>query len=123
MTQVEKIPEWAAGVDKTVDISDTPIKVGTTFTNVYKLEGKQVTAPHLVTALEPPRRWELKIWYAAVAITTWHYESEGSGTKVWVTVDYSFGEKEQRAVDKELQFLKEVLETGKIPDASRRGKD
>ena len=122
ITQVDRIPEWTTGAYGVENISDTPIKVGSTFRTVFQLEGVEVTVPHEVTELKPPHRWRMKIHYKTVGFTTWNFASEDGGTKVSASVEHNFGERKQKTLIKELQFLKQVLETGEIPDASLRGK-
>ena len=123
MMQVDRIPEWAAGATGTVDISDYPIRLGTTFTVVYPLDDEEVKSPHKVLELTPPNVLRLQTHDTIVAFTTWKLASEGNGTKVTVNIKYNFTESGNKAVEKEVSFLKQVLETGKIPEQSLRGKE
>ena len=123
MMQVDRIPEWAAGASGVVDISDIPLRVGSTFSTVYALDGEEIVGPHKVIELTPPNVWGLQIHYTIVAFTTWKLIPEGNGTKVTVSVEYNFTESGNKAIEKEVRFLKQVLETGKIPEESLRGKE
>jgi len=122
MVQVERIPEWAAGARGVVDITPGPHGVGSKFKTVFDLKLGEVRPPHVTTQFVPNQKWELNIVFPYTSDITWNLIPKDTGTDVAVTVEYHFGEREQQALEKELQFLKQVLETGLIPDSSLKGK-
>lgn len=123
ISQVEKIPEWAAGAYDVSKESPDPIGLGSRFTTFYDLDGEKVQSLHRVIEFERPNRWLMKIHYVTVGITSWTFQEDGDGTVVAASVEHWFDERTQPALDKELLFLKQVLETGVIPPESLRGKD
>jgi uncharacterized protein YndB with AHSA1/START domain len=75
LADLDRLPEWQAGIVDARRTSDGPLRVGATATVTRDLMGQRVTAPLTITEYEPPRRLGIG--------------SEVSGVRVAATLDLS----------------------------------
>ena len=73
LSDLDRLPEWQAGIVEARRTSDGPLATGATATVTRELMGQRVVAPLTVTTYEPPRRLGIG--------------SEVSGVRVLATLD------------------------------------
>ena len=86
LTRPEHTPKWQSGMVASAQISDGPMAVGTTFSEVRKMMGRQMEQTMEVTAYRPNRQLSFRSIEAAVpheAHVT--FEAVGAGTRVSLT--------------------------------------
>jgi len=89
LTDVPRHPEWVGGLGAINNLSDNPVKIGTTWQQLGKLLGKQLAANVIVIAYDAPRRFGIESHGTGIGdgSITWMLESIPGGTRVEMTVD------------------------------------
>lgn len=84
-------PEWLESVLEVKNITEGPVGVGTSWTEVLKIAGRTVEQVRTVTEYERPRRYvyEFTTLGAKSGKFDITFESEAGGTKIAFIVDYT----------------------------------
>lgn len=88
LTDVAHHPDWSRGAGAVQDLSDTPARLGTTWTQITKLMGKEIVARGEVDVYEANRRFGTLIDKPFPGKMLWQVAPDGSGSKV--TIDAEF---------------------------------
>lgn len=82
----ENTPRWQSGMVASQQMGDGPMEVGTVFSEVRRMMGREMDQTMQVTAFEPNRRWSFKSIEAAVAHEA-HltFEDVGGATRINLT--------------------------------------
>jgi uncharacterized protein YndB with AHSA1/START domain len=126
LTDLERLPDWVTGSARIHEISQQPIEVGTTFTQTFRVAGRELPLDGRVTELDAPRRLAIDLATPGGGDSTMSYDltPDGAACHIEFASDYHlpggiFGDLIDRAfaerrTDREmgisLQNLKELAE-------------
>ena len=82
LTDVLHQPEWSKGVRKVRDVSQDPVRLGTTWTQINPLVGKEIEAHATVNVYEADRKFGFAIDKPFPAHGLFLLEPSGSGTNL-----------------------------------------
>jgi uncharacterized membrane protein len=126
LIDLDRLPDWATNVVDTGDISETPIRTGSSFRQTVRIGGRTLDTEWRVTQLERPRQ----IAYAATAVgggtlaMKQMVSAADGGSRVVLELDYEIPggflahivdrayieRRNEREVEHSLHNLKELLE-------------
>jgi uncharacterized protein YndB with AHSA1/START domain len=87
LTDVAHHTDWAKGPETIKDISDSPVKLGTTWTQVSRLVGKKVEIHANVDRYEANRSFGYVVDKPISFHMLWQLEPAGPATKITVHVE------------------------------------
>ena len=82
LTDLEKLPQWAAGVLESQQTSPGPRAVGTTYRIVGKVMGRRVPSTYTVTQFEAPSKFGGQNSGLLSFEETYSFEALGGGTRL-----------------------------------------
>jgi uncharacterized protein YndB with AHSA1/START domain len=87
VTDVAHQPDWSWGVDRVVDLSDNPVRLGSTWTQFSRILGRRIEVHAKVTDLRPDQRFEFTVDKPTRIEMLWCLEPTPTGTHVSVTAE------------------------------------
>lgn len=88
LTDVERVPEWQATCEQVTRISDEPLAVGSTFTDVRTFLGHKGESTVEVVELEAERRFSVKTAAGPIPFEVHHtLEADGEGTRLTIAAE------------------------------------
>lgn len=124
VSDIEKLPQWAAEIVEVKIVSEGPVGVGTTFSDVVKEFGRRIEATLEVTEYEPNSKLTFKAIAGPIPVEVRHiFEAVEGGTKVTLVQKAEVGgffklaepllaRMAQRQTETDLSNLKNLLEAG-----------
>jgi carbon monoxide dehydrogenase subunit G len=91
LTDVAHQTEWVSVVKGVRDISDTPVRLGSTYTSVAQFMGRKMENKVKITAYEPGKRYAEDMSGKPGGLMAFELTPDGDGTRVNVTADISMG--------------------------------
>lgn len=91
LTDVARQKEWVSVVKEVRDISDTPVRLGSTYTSVGQFMGRKMINKVKITAYEPGRKYAEEMSGKPSGLMTFDLTPDGEGTRVVVNADMSMG--------------------------------
>jgi uncharacterized protein YndB with AHSA1/START domain len=85
VTDVAHHPDWSSGVERVTDLSDAPIRPGTTWTQFSRILGREFEVHAKVVGLVPERWFEFSVDQPARIEMTWRLQPSPAGTRVTVS--------------------------------------
>jgi uncharacterized protein YndB with AHSA1/START domain len=122
LTDPDKLPEWQSMVSESRQDSPGPMDVGTRVTNVRNFLGRRIESQAEVTALEPSRRFDLRVVSGPVPFrishtlessegtTTINVEAEGEPGGFFKLAEPLVGRQAERQFKNDYATLKDLLE-------------
>jgi uncharacterized membrane protein len=87
LADVPHQPDWSKGVRKVRDVSEDPVRLGTTWTQINPLMGKEIEAHATVNVYEADRKLGFAIDKPFPAHGLFLLEPSGSGTKLTFSME------------------------------------
>ncbi len=87
LTDVSRQPEWIDEVQAITRLPDLPLRVGSSYEQTAKYNGRGVTITSEVTALEPNHLIRYTSTGSMPTVTTWRLEPDGAGTRLHFTFE------------------------------------
>jgi len=87
VTDVAHHPDWSGGVERVVDLSDDPVRLGTSWTQFSRILGRLFEVHAKVTALESERSFEFSVDKPTRVKMIWRLQAAPTGTRVFVTAE------------------------------------
>ena len=87
LTDVPHHPDWSKGAGKTLNVSENPAKLGTTWTQISKFVGREIEAHLKVTDYEANRRFGSQVDKPIPFQLLFVLEPVGTGTKLTMNAD------------------------------------
>ena len=91
VTDIAHHPDWSSGVERVVDMSDDPVKLGTTWTQFSRIVGRQFEVHAKVIDFQPVRRFEFSVDKPTRVEMLWRLQPSPSGTHVIVSAQGDAG--------------------------------
>jgi uncharacterized protein YndB with AHSA1/START domain len=91
LTDVAHQPEWVGVVKEVRDISDTPVRLGSTYTSVAQFMGRKMVSKVKITAYDPGKRYAEEMSGKPGGLMTFDFTPDGDGTRVVMNADMSMG--------------------------------
>jgi uncharacterized protein YndB with AHSA1/START domain len=91
MTDVPRQPEWSKGAGRISNLSDDPVKLGSTWIQTSKALGREASANVKVHEYEPSRRYGLEMDKPFPGRIEWTFEPDGNGTLVTQSAEFEPG--------------------------------
>jgi hypothetical protein len=91
ITDVVHHHEWSKGAGKVQDLTDTPAKMGTTWTQVTKLMGRDIEGHGKVHVYVPNRQFGTQVDKPFPGKMRWLVEPDGTGSKVTLSMEIEPG--------------------------------
>jgi len=91
LTDVAHYTEWVGVIKGVRDISDTPVRLGSTYTSVAQFMGKKMESKVKITAYEPGKRYAENVSGKPGGLMAFELTPDGDGTRVNATADMSMG--------------------------------
>lgn len=122
VTDIEKLPRWAAELVEAKVTSQGPVGVGTTWSGVVQFLGRRMENTHQITEFEPNRKFGSETIASPVPLKgEFTFEAVVGGTKVTMVAEVEpgsffqpaepvFGRLVQEQYESNLANLKEILE-------------
>ena len=85
LTDVPHHPDWSKGAGKTLNVSENPAKLGTTWTQISKFVGREIEAHFKVTDYDANRRFGSQVDKPIPFHLLFVLEPVGTGTKLTFT--------------------------------------
>ncbi len=85
VTDVANHPNWSSGVERVIDLSEAPIRPGTTWTQFSRILGREFEVHAKVIGLVPERWFEFSVDQPARIEMTWRLQPTSTGTHVTVS--------------------------------------
>lgn len=85
VTDVARHPDWSFGVERVIDLSDSSLTPGTTWTQFSRIMGREFEVHAKVIAYVPERRFEFSIDKPAQIEMLWRLQPTPQGTHVTVS--------------------------------------
>jgi uncharacterized protein YndB with AHSA1/START domain len=85
VTDVAHHPDWSSGVERVNDLSDVPIRPGTTWTQLSRILGREFEVHAKVIGLVPERRFEYSVDQPARIEMLWRLQPTPEGTHLTVS--------------------------------------
>jgi uncharacterized protein YndB with AHSA1/START domain len=85
VTDVANHPDWSSGVERVIDLSEAPIRPGTTWTQFSRILGREFEVHAKVIGLVPERWFEFSVDQPARIEMTWRLQPTSVGTHVTVS--------------------------------------
>ena len=82
LTDVPHHPDWSKGAGKTLNVSENPAKLGTTWTQISKFVGREIEAHLKVTDYEADRKFGAQVDKPIPFQLLFVLEPVGTGTKL-----------------------------------------
>jgi uncharacterized protein YndB with AHSA1/START domain len=87
ITDVAHHPDWSKGAGRILDVSENPAALGTTWTQITKMMGREIQAQARVNEYEANRKFGSEVDKPFPAQLLWVLEPAGSGCTVTVTAE------------------------------------
>ena len=87
LTDVPHHPAWSKGAGKTLNVSENPAKLGTTWTQISKFVGREIEAHFKVTDYDANRRFGSQVDKPIPFHLLFVLEPVGTGTKLTMNAD------------------------------------
>ena len=121
LTDINRQPEWIAEVEAISRPPELPLRVGSTYDQSARYNGRAVTIHEEIVSLEPNRLLKLESTRTMPTITSWWLEPDGSGTQVHFEFEGRPGElydmiapglegQIKRGFEQQLQLVKALLD-------------
>jgi uncharacterized protein YndB with AHSA1/START domain len=91
LTDVAHHTDWAKGPEKIKDVSDSPARLGTTWTQVSRLVGRELDIHARVDGYQPGRTFAYGIDKPFPSHMLWELEPTRSGTNLHVVIEAEQG--------------------------------
>ena len=91
VTDVARHPEWSRGVERVFDLSSDPVALGTQWSQLSRIIGRQFEVHATVTNFVPERRFEFSVDKPARVQLRWRFEPASAGTHVSVAAEGNAG--------------------------------
>lgn len=90
LTDLERLHEWATIVVDTREVSDTPLRAGSTFCQTVRVLGQEIESNWRVTELDAPHviSYEAQSPLGGSLAMTQRVEPAGDGSRVQLELDY-----------------------------------
>lgn len=91
LTDVAHYTEWVGVIKGVRDISDTPVRLGSTYTSVAQFMGRKMESKVKITAYEPGKRYAEDVSGKPGGLMAFDLSPDGDGTRVAMNADMSMG--------------------------------
>lgn len=91
LTDVVSHPGWSKGAGRVLNVSENPAVLGTTWTQITRLFGKEVEGHAKVVQFEANRKFGAEMDKPFPGQMLWQIESNGNGAKVTVSSEIEPG--------------------------------
>lgn len=92
VTNVENHKAWQAGITDAQMTPAGPVAVGSTYVYTTNVMGKKLETRMQVSAFEPNKTWAVKTTGVPTSVeTAYHFEPDGSGTKLTISMEVPAG--------------------------------